>query len=290
MKFVFCCWLVLALCTTESKNVGRRSRAGWCGTMTKEASKRKDQDFGFTCIYWVLNIRCKNLGHFMSFLIIPFHIDKWQQKLSRHRQTSTDHWSRWIAWHMPMQTIPNSEIILACWERIERIYWRWKIMAAPFRLKQKNLEVNSHFGCVLALDAGRCPMTGTNPNRQLKIKRPVPDFEETHPSLLNFLDFCQQKKQTPCSKGTHKVAFIQQQIPCLQVQWLPWRWSLTMGPDMMRSDPINGWPGFFPSVFFYIVTSNIFGTLLKTNVVKLHGIDIVYMLHPLGWSKLAWFI
>ena len=181
---------------------------------------------------------------------IPFHIDKWQQKLSRHRQTSTDHWSRWIAWHMPMQTIPNSEIILACWERIERIYWRWKIMAAPFRLKQKNLEVNSHFGCVLALDAGRCPMTGTNPNRQLKRKRPVPDFEETHPSLLNFLDFCQQKKQTPCSKGTHKVTFIQQQIPCLQVQWLPWRWSLTMGPDMMRSDPINGWLGFFPSDFF----------------------------------------
>ena len=55
-----------------------------------------------------------------------------------------------------------------------------------------------------------------------------------------------------------------------------------MGPDMMRSDPINGWLGFFPSVFFNIVTSHIFGTLLKTNVVKLHGIDIVYMLHPLG--------
>lgn len=32
------------------------------------------------------------------------------------------------------------------------------------------------------------------------------------------------------------------------------------------------WLGFFPSVFvFNIVTSHIFGTLLKTNVVKLHG-------------------
>ena len=90
--------------------------------------------------------------------------------------------------------------------------------------------------------------------------------------FIEFSWFLPTKKQTPCSKGAHKVTFIQQQIPCLQVQWLPWRWSLTMGPDMMRSDPINGWLGFFPSVFFFnIVTWHIVGTLLKTNVVKLHG-------------------
>jgi len=161
---------------------------------------------------------------------IPFHIDKWQQKLSRHRQTSTDHWSRWIAWHMPMQTIPNSEIILACWERIERIYWRWKIMAAPFRLKQKNLEVNSHFGCVLALDAGRCPMTGTNPNRQLKIKRPVPDFEETcHIHLYwIFLISANKKNKHPAARVLIRSLSFSNKYPvskcsdCLEGGAWPW--------------------------------------------------------------------
>ena len=62
--------LLVGRCTLHNWKQKRRSRAGWCGTMTKEASKRQDQDFGFTCIYWVLNIRCKNVViscHFYTF-------------------------------------------------------------------------------------------------------------------------------------------------------------------------------------------------------------------------------